>query len=544
MVTFDVFVAGVSKTYHDLSFARPLAFEPYVIMVDFPPSITGISSGNEIQIKRDNALLSKGSIERKFLILDQGQKLLRIEGISNFYKISDRTVGVGEDVGEPRTLISNALTGTGIALNPGANFGSNVRIRKDGDQVHDYIRRILQNTNWESRIKPDDTMDFASQLGTDKSASVVFETGKHVNVLNFEETVTPIVNRWRAFGKGDSETNRITLPAPGYVEDVPSQTSFRLVERPLIARDVSTQADLQTLSNKVLARTKDKVTTVILDIVDPKTTGDYDLGDTVRLVDTIFGLTGNYRIQRHSIFYSSETGERVTLELSNRFPSIENLIAAFQAQLDFANTNPQLFDKPTGVSNVDNTTGVSNVGNTTGVGNVNGATLITANPSAHFQPSGDTGDSTLNPLDLQVTAPSAPAGAGAGEKFVVVLQGKIVKGGADPQRFHVDIQNVTAVLVLAEAYAETNDAKNTIWLTAIHAQGPGTTETYRLEAYDMAGALLTSVTTRLRVIKWMPVHTHGIVDPGHPHSHSETAHPHSHSEVAHPHSHSDPTHTH
>lgn len=549
MPTFDVLVASVSKAYHDISLTRSLAFEPDIITVNFPPSVGGISAGAEIQIKRNNMLLSKGKIQRRKPILTENQKIVQVEGNNNFYKLADRLVGVGEDVGEPRILISNALVGTGIALNPGLNYGSNVRIRKDRDKVSDYIRRNLSMTNGEARVKPDDTLDLTfGQLGTDKSASINFEVGKHVNTLGPDEDITPILNRLYAFGKGDSEGNRIVLPAPGYVEDVASQTIYGLREGTLRANDVSTQADLQTLANKVLAKTKDKVTIITIDIVDPKATGDYDIGDKITLTDPLYGTTGTYRVQRQTIFYSPETSERVTLELSNSPARIDDIIEAFQAQLDFALTNPQLFDKPTGVSNVDNITGVANVGNTTGVGNINNNALIATLPQGTFQIYTDSGDlSNVSTHSITQISGTNPTGSPAGEKWGVWIWWKaIYNAGQVDKKIRVVIdETVDSIVISTHHYENLAAAGSVMHGTAIWPQDPNTSKTYRITVYDYStGSALSVNTLRMKVGLFQIIHIHTINDPGHPHTHSETAHPHSHSEAAHPHSHSDPTHTH
>jgi len=351
MVSYAVYVGSISKTFTHLSYSKILCKDPWTFNVTFP-AYESVSNGSTVEIKRDGTTVFKGILDKKIPshTPEKADEVMLV-GRSNAEKLERYVTGVGEDVGEPATLVTNALTGTGISAGTINTYGSNIKVRKDRQTRLAYIKRIAQQIGWEFKVNINDTLDFKQVIGVDRSSSIHILIGQTGVSVNWFEDWSQIKNRLYAFGKGDSEENRVTLPSPGYVEDAASQSQYGVREDMVIAKDISDSNVLLTLANAVLSKVKNPAYTYEVQLIDTMTTGAYEIGDMVKLTDQATGINAqNFRIHEIHVSYSAERGEDVRWVLSNKLSRLEDIFTDAQSYMDFILTNPQLFSKITGLS--------------------------------------------------------------------------------------------------------------------------------------------------------------------------------------------------
>jgi hypothetical protein len=240
---------------------------------------------------------------------------------------------------EARTVLSNLIAGTGITLAAGDNYGNISVGFQEGTNIWRAVMATIKNTcGWEGMVNADDELVFVSQLGSDKSATVVFEYG--VNILFAEkQTHTRDLANWvKGRGRGEG----VFQLTSGPVEDAASQAKFGKRKRVFDARDAEYQDDLDKRRDNVLAAYKDPIHVFReVDVVDAYTFDfDCDIGDTVRIKSPPHGIDANYRLFKIEYDYST-AGERIHLVVGNVAESLAEESAKLSYRLDIEKFYPQ-----------------------------------------------------------------------------------------------------------------------------------------------------------------------------------------------------------
>jgi len=568
MPSYTVLIDGVSKTFSSLSFEKILCGEPWSFQVTLP-AYENIAIGSTVEIKRDNVLVFKGIVDqRKPSHTPDRADEITIIGRSNAEKLDRYVMGVGEDNNEPATLVTNALSGTGISAGTINTYGSSIKVRKDRQTRLAYIRRIAQQIGWEFKVNTNDTLDFKSAIGSDKSSSVQITIGSNGEALDWAQDLSYVRNRLYAFGKGDSEENRVTLPSPGYVENTTSQSSYGVREDVVIAKDISDSNVLLTLANAVLNKVKDPAYTYTVRFIDTYATNTYDVGDTIHLTDSATGVNGNFRIYEIHVRYDARVGEEVTLVLSNRMSRLEDLFRDAQSYMDFILANPQLFSKITGLSvndgadsdsaasGSDSDSAGSNY-DSDSAGSTSDSDSESSTSDSDSAASGSDSDSAANNNPYSVTNDYETTNTSAISVAVPNVSPNTPMWGL---HVYACIQKTEAagywIFIIFtqdgeggghQVYRGYNTfgttAGNDYWNFNIFLPGDWSNKNVQMYMKNSSGGAVTMNWCRLKVTSYGS-HTHGVTSPTHGHSITSPTHSHSITSPSHGHSISSPSHGH
>lgn len=570
MPSYAVYVDGAQKTFTSLSFEKILCGEPWSFQVTFP-RYESVSVGSTVEIKRDGTTVFKGTLDkRKPSHTPELADEVTLIGRSNAEKLERYVTGVGEDNGEPATLVTNALSGTGISAGTINTYGSNVKVRKDRQTRLAYIKRIAQQIGWEFKVNLNDTLDFKSTIGSDKSSNIQITIGSNGEALDWSEDLAYVRNRLYAFGKGDSEDNRVTLPNPGYVENTASQNSYGVREDVIIAKDISDSNVLLTLANSVLNKLKDPAYTYAVRLIDTYSTNAYDVGDTIHLTDSATGVNGNFRIYEIHARYDAQVGEEVTLALSNRMSRLEDVFRDAQSYLDFILMNPQLFKKITGLSvssGSDSDTAASgsdsdsagstsdsdsesstydsdSAGSTSDSDSAaSGSDSDTAVNNNPYSNTSETSASNTNSLSIPV-----PSVSGNTPMWGLHVYAVVQKSPSTPTNYWVFLFfSEDGESGSTQLFRGSNLFKTVGGLDYFHVNvwlpGDWSGKTVIVGIKDENGSVAQMNWVKLRVTSY-GAHTHGVTSPSHGHSITSPSHGHSISSPYHSHSITSPSHGH
>jgi len=340
-LAYTVEIEGTEKDFVSINYHKKLSDTPHTFSVELK-EYESISVNEELVIKKDGTTVFTGTIEKTRPVHSPRKYSgIVLEGRDHLEKLERYTVGVGEDEDDPGTLVAGAISGTGINAGTIDSYGTDVTISCNRQSRLEYIKRIAQMVGWEYYLDLSDNLDFKEVVGSDLHASIQFETGTNAEVLKWDCDLLPVKNKIYAFGKGDSEDDRITLASPGYVINSSSVSSYGTREYAVTAKDITNRSDLTIFANSVLNRLKNPIYHYIIQITDTYAVNAYDVGDYVQLIDSTTGLNNSLRIYEITVDYSTSQGEVVELILSNRLPRIESIFKSQQTEDARVQSTPQ-----------------------------------------------------------------------------------------------------------------------------------------------------------------------------------------------------------
>lgn len=570
MPSYAVYIDDVQKTFMSLGYEKVLCGEPWTFEVTLP-AYESVDVGSTVLIKRDGVTVFKGIVDqiKPCHTAERGDEITLI-GRNYAEKLERYVMGVGEDTGEPATLVTNALSGTGISPGTIDTYGSNITVRKDRQTRLAYIRRIAQQIGWEFKVNLDDTLDFKSNIGSDKSGSVQITIGVNGETLDWSKDLSTVRNRLYAFGKGDSEENRVTLPAPGYVEDATSQNNYGVREDVIIAKDISDPSILQVLANAVLSKLKDPAYTFRVRFLDTYASNAYDVGDIIHLTDSATGVDAAFRIHEIHLRYDAERGEEVTLVLSNRLSRLEDLFKDAQSYMDFILSNPQLFSMITGLSVNDgqDADSASDNSDSDSAGSASDSDSAGSNSDADSASNNSDSDSASSGSDSDSAASNNPYSStleNSGNNYSSITCSVPGLGSHTPMwglhiyavvRKSVSDQTGYWVFITLSPDGEGGSIQPLRMYNEFKAVGgcdyfhvniwlPGDWSGKSVSLYikDSNGSTVSMDWAKLRVTSYGS-HTHGVTSPSHGHGITSPSHGHSISSPSHGHSITSPSHTH
>ncbi len=546
---YQVLIGSVYYQPTSVRINAELSSAPWTFEIDFPEYPTGLRSSDMIDVYRDGKDIFTGQVllPTQNFDIKRGWKLTGIDR-TNFL-LKNSTYAVRANVNqEPKTIIQSATSYSGVGNGAQSSYGAAVDVRVDWNQCIDVVSQLTGRVGWETLVHPvANTLDFANQVGSDKSAAIRFKTGENCTLANYQDRRDAVVNRVWMKGKGTSDANEIVLASPYYIEDVPSQGVYGLRSQLFVERDIDSQANLLLRAQSLLAKLKISWPVYTINVKEPRLgdiTALYWIGDTVAFACSEMAISGDYRINRLGIIWD-EHGEIIDMDLNKMGLAFQDLAETEKSYL-IGLYGPQIFAEMAGISNTGSDTGNSNVSGATGNSN-------TGHSTGNSNAGSSTGDSNVTNSDSDSTTGAGGAVSSgnvtqAGASSVAVNWPTL--GGGDSCGYWGNLSSPTNQ---GNCYLEDVNAGPSIrWQTqrldtASRLTGYSFENTYRGGHTAQFGTDTGTATLTLTVNSYayiVSTHTHPVTSPTHNHTLNSPSHTHTVTDPTHTHTVSDPTHTH
>lgn len=255
---------------------------------------------NRLEIYDEGVLKFTGIITQKVVRLDTADLKIREIG----YILKKRLVGASYSLSGTVNAVAaqlltdlNAVEATGITAGAMTGTGS-VNLTFNNADGWTILKQICESTGNQFEITPSRQLVIKPQVGTDKSASVLFRYNAdqvaNANLLGFEieDDGENIVTK--AIGKSDALNSSQV--------DAGLQSSFGTLEKFRDFRVVNTQGVLDSFT---AAEVADRVYSPRLVLI-PNITDNFEVGDrvTVRLKNQLVNINTSYQILEKRIKYN------------------------------------------------------------------------------------------------------------------------------------------------------------------------------------------------------------------------------------------------
>lgn len=351
MTEYTLEIAGTEYPWVDLRYVRDYKFYGKLIEAIIPEWVAAIAGNDAITIKRDGATVTSGKIKKIRPFEGPGEGIgMVVTGYTKEMKHAKLLVNVRTYNADPEDILiddigsSDITDGTTNAYGAPivVEFGSNDESKFSRKHVYDEVAFI---TGWEIYVNPTGALDFKSQCGVDRSASVAFKHGELLqkwvkpDMLNYLMIKTKVIvlgaleAEFEFYGIAGVGTDVKTIPRKNLIDDNTCALAAAAV-----------YADMQNV-----------VRVGVMEVIDTYEGAAYDVYDTVHVVDSRFDLDQNvriYRIERHvgkegehtKIFYTNVTkltcNGRFLLDLGK-----EELDVGQRVVRDFGRTVVNVIDK-------------------------------------------------------------------------------------------------------------------------------------------------------------------------------------------------------
>jgi hypothetical protein len=282
---YQLFIQGIEYAYTSGSYTKVIDFQPQRFDIELAEVEASVDGALEIIIYHRGV---KDFVGRILQITRTADKRMKLTGLSNHWKLTRRLANKSY-TGDPNVTINDLLVRypAGVSAGTIGMFGNNIPITFSWDSLLAAIQRLLDLTGWKARLNVDDTLDFAPTFGT--SPSVTFETG----VANIE------VVRETDYSRVNTRTILIGSPST-LVSDYSAPTGAAVyghVEQMFSDKNVTTQAALDLEDQQILAACVNAIERISGNFIDLSYAADlYDIFDSVIVIDTEMGLSGEYQI--------------------------------------------------------------------------------------------------------------------------------------------------------------------------------------------------------------------------------------------------------
>jgi len=205
----------------------------------------------------------------------------------------------------------------------------NVSLETDYENCYVGVKKVADVLGAEFRLDWDDTLDFQTRLGEDKSSDIILLTSRsqsahpdktpNIKIVNREEDYDGFANAVKVLGAGDYP-DRVEASA----QDETSQDTYEIVVwKRVINKDLTTVGMAEEYAGIYLSSVKDPIERIYVEFIDPSQAGQLVAGDTVSIVDENTGLNDAVRVVRIVRGYSGAGLETVTAELNRKMRGSE-----------------------------------------------------------------------------------------------------------------------------------------------------------------------------------------------------------------------------
>jgi hypothetical protein len=204
-------------------------------------------------------------------------------------------------------------------------------IKVDGDTILRALYRLRDTVGGYIYVDNNRALQWVTSLGEDKGQQIRYR--KNLKGIEREIDYTQLFNRIYAYGAGEGDA-RIVLTAPGYVEDVPSQTEWGGIYRGVfIDRSITHPDTLLAWANLLLTDHADPVISYRIDTVDLSQSTELDfsfdalqLGSKVTVIDEDLGINVSVnvvKITHPNLLHP----EQMTVDLANSMKDITDTLS-------------------------------------------------------------------------------------------------------------------------------------------------------------------------------------------------------------------------
>ena len=219
--------------------------------------------------------------------------------VATFAAASIQFVRVTQASGTPYAIreIRTYPAQSGAVISKGTvnSYGAPIEFRADYEQLYTAVLRLARQLAWNAYIGPDVALNMVSERGSDKSGSVVFTRGVDMFGATREPDGTELDWKVKGLGRGEglaqlaaTATNAAVLAA------YPNLAKSRVY----VDKTFDDLTLLQTWVNTILTANSTPRDRVAAVLDDAYPAGTWRAGDTIKLVNPILGLNGNYRVLR------------------------------------------------------------------------------------------------------------------------------------------------------------------------------------------------------------------------------------------------------
>ena len=178
-------------------------------------------------------------------------------------------------------------------------------------------------------VDNDRHLNWSLTVGEDKGQQIRYRK----NIEGFRRTIdfTTLANRIYAYGSGQGGA-RIALAAPGYIQDVPSQTLWGgIYAKSFVNQSFTIQATVTAWATQLLALYKTPLISYEINIANLALDTDFafdelQLGSVVKVIDEDLGIDVSVKVTRIDYPDLMEPS-RLVIQLSNRMRDLVDLLA-------------------------------------------------------------------------------------------------------------------------------------------------------------------------------------------------------------------------
>ena len=180
------------------------------------------------------------------------------------------------------------------------------------------MKRLAELVNAEWWVDAEGKLHFKRERGQDRSAQVKLKAGENLLSLTYRLDAGKLVNRVLVLGAGEGASRVEALE-----EDLESQSQYGLREAVKVDKEVDDVDSAKTLAKNLLTLHSKPLETVNAVLAS---TVNFDLGDTVDVVDEELGLDSPFKVKRLIFEFDAEEGETLTVELGYLLPDLKDEI--------------------------------------------------------------------------------------------------------------------------------------------------------------------------------------------------------------------------
>jgi len=202
-------------------------------------------------------------------------------------------------------------------------------IQSDGWSILQVLQSLRETAGGYIEVDNDRHLNWSLTVGEDKGQQIRYRK----NIEGFRRTIdfTTLANRIYAYGSGQGGA-RIALAAPGYIQDVPSQTLWGgIYAKSFSNQSFTIQATVTAWATQLLALYKTPLISYEINIANLALDTDFafdelQLGSVVKVIDEDLGIDVSVKVTRIDYPDLMEPS-RLVIQLSNRMRDLVDLLA-------------------------------------------------------------------------------------------------------------------------------------------------------------------------------------------------------------------------
>ena len=263
-----------------------------------------IEMGSTIEIYRNNSLEFKGYVDSKS----------SLDGGGIYFHVSGKEARMAKEKGSypnspytstaSATIASDIIGESNYFTTGTIEAGLSIDFRSvAANSLWNELTNLIRKTGQDIQIDyANDEIDVLNQRGSSTSIATLTD-GIDFENMQYDTTL-PSGNKVIVYGKGDG-VNQIKSEYPSHGYDATSQSTYGVIERPVIERSIISVSEANQLADIEVAITKDETEIYDFDMINPNinfTTGDVitihapdkdAFNKTVRIVSKVRGRRGN-----------------------------------------------------------------------------------------------------------------------------------------------------------------------------------------------------------------------------------------------------------